>query len=172
MVRTRAALREAMLALVEQKPFDQITIRDITAQSGTGYATFFRHYRDKAELLNDLAADEIAELIKLTVLLDENTMATARAVCRHVDQHRKLWSALLLGGAAGVVHEDFIRQARAIAASQPRHTSWLPDDLKVLFGVSAAVEIFAWWLQKPEWSVEQAATILNRLVIDPMLQKD
>src|SRR5271156_5884875 len=65
MVRTRAALRDALLALLEEKPFDEISIRDIAGRSGTGYATFFRHYETKAVLLNDIAEAEIAALIGL-----------------------------------------------------------------------------------------------------------
>src|SRR5277367_4584140 len=97
MVRTRAALRDGLLALLEEKPFDQITIREIAARSGIGYATFFRHHETKAALLNDLAAEEIGAVIQLAlpVLLETDSRAAARTLCAYVDQHRKLWSALL-----------------------------------------------------------------------------
>src|SRR5437867_13029783 len=64
-VRTKAALHEALLALLEEKPFDAITVRDISARAGIGYATFFRHYPGKSALLDDVAADEIHELLAL-----------------------------------------------------------------------------------------------------------
>jgi AcrR family transcriptional regulator len=55
--------RAALLRLLEQQSFDEITIRDICASSGAGYATFFRHYPDKSALLTDLAAVGISELL-------------------------------------------------------------------------------------------------------------
>lgn len=175
MVRTRAALREALLVLLEHKPFDQITIREIAVQSGTGYATFFRHYETKAALLNDLAADQISELIKLTfpVLIETNSRAAAGALCRYVDERRKLWSALLTGGAAGTMREEFIRQARQIPPLPSKSSTWLPDDLKVIYGVCSTVEIVAWWLQPGnDFTIEQVAEILDRLVIAPTLKGD
>jgi AcrR family transcriptional regulator len=169
MVRTRAALRDALLLLLEEKPLDQITIRDITAQSKTGYATFFRHHETKAALLDDLVADQIRDLMQLTlpVLWETDTRAAARALCVYVDERRKLWSALLTGGAAGSMREEFIRQARP-RPSNP--DSWLPNDLRVIYGVSATVEILAWWLQqRQDFSVDRVAEILDRLVIAPTL---
>ena len=66
-VRTRKALSGALLALLEEIPFDQVTIREITARAGTGYATFFRHYPDKESLLGDVASQEIASLLSMTL---------------------------------------------------------------------------------------------------------
>jgi len=175
MVRTRAALRDALLVLLDEKPLDQITIRDITARSGIGYATFFRHHETKAALLDDLVADQISDLLKLAlpVLWETDSREAARALCRYVDERRKLWSALLTGGAAGSMRQEFIRQARQVPPRPSHPDSWLPDDLRVVYGVSATVEILAWWLQqRQDFSVDRVAEILDRLVIAPSVAKD
>ncbi len=175
MVRSRAALRGALLGLLEQKPFDRITIRAITSKAGTGYATFFRHYETKSALLNDLAADQISTLLQLAlpVLRVSDARPAAIALCRHVDRHRKLWTALLTGGAAGTMREEFIRQASLVPPFLQPPQTWLPDDLKIVFGVCATVEILAWWLQKGRsLTVEQVAEIIDRLVITPAVRTD
>src|SRR5947208_1887220 len=86
MQRTRSALCAALLVLLEEKPFEQITVREITRKAVVGYATFFRRYPDKEALLNDLAADEIAELISLTVpiLFATDSRAASQALCAYV----------------------------------------------------------------------------------------
>jgi AcrR family transcriptional regulator len=173
MVRSRAALRAALLTLLEQKSFDQITIREITSEAGTGYATFFRHYETKSALLNDLAEDQIRALLKLSlpVLSVKDARPAAIALCRYVDRYRKLWTALLTGGAAGTMREEFIRQASQTPSLQIPPRAWLPDDLSTIFGVCATVEILAWWLQKGhDFSVEQVAEIIDRLVITPAVK--
>ncbi|MCC6734813.1 MAG: helix-turn-helix transcriptional regulator, partial [Bauldia sp.] len=53
--RTRAALAEAVLALASERDFAGVTVADITRRAGIGYATFFRHYPGKDELLADVA---------------------------------------------------------------------------------------------------------------------
>ena len=170
MVRTQAALRRALLALLERKHFDQITVRDIAAEAGIGYATFFRHHESKSELLDEVAKEQIATLMALAVplLAAADTRGSCLALCNYVSEHRAIWSALLTGGAAGAMREEFIRQAMQLGAVQVQRSNWLPVDLGAIFGVSATVEILAWWLRQPEdFSVERIAEIVDRLVVTP-----
>jgi AcrR family transcriptional regulator len=171
-VRSRNALAAALLELLEEDSFDQLTIRAITARAGTGYATFFRHYPDKEALLADVASAEIAELLSrsIPILHDINSLESTRALCAYVAQHRKLWYALLTGGAAGIVREEFIRQAKALDQSVAQPKFWLPSDLGVVFGTGAVVDLLAWWLaQEEQYSSEQMAAIVHRLVIAPLV---
>ena len=98
--RTRPALAGALLSLLEEKSFDQVTVREITARAGIGYATFFRHYTDKDALLNELAEQQISQLIAMTLplLYTVDSRASTRALCAYVWEHRKIWTALLTGG--------------------------------------------------------------------------
>lgn len=174
-VRSRNALTGALLELLEEKPFDQLTIREISARAGTGYATFFRHYATKEALLSDVASEEIADLLNRTlpVLHDSSSFDSTLALCRHVNDHRNLWVALLTGGAAGILREEFIRQARELPRDFAEIKSWLPSDLAVVYGAGATIDLLAWWLaQDDAYSPEQIATILNRLVIAPLVRGD
>lgn len=171
-VRSRNALNAAMLALLEEKPFDQITIREISARAGTGYATFFRHYPTKEELLSDVASEEIASLLAMVIpiLHQTNSYESTLALCTYVSGHAALWSALLTGGAAAIVRDEFIRQARGLAEGVEDKHGWLPADLGVAHGTGSTFDILAWWLaQDRELGVEQVATILHRLVIAPLI---
>ena len=174
-LRSRRALTGAMLELLEEKPFDQVTIREISARAGTGYATFFRHYPTKEALLADIAAEEIADLLAMTapILYDVNSLESTKALCRNVAGQRKLWTALLTGGAASTVREEFIRQARELAKSAARPESWLPSDLGVVYGTGGTIDLLAWWLSQPEqdYAPEEIAGILNRLIISPLVGK-
>ena len=172
-LRSRKALNGALLALLEEKPFDQLTIREISARAGTGYATFFRHYPDKESLLGDIASEKIAALLAMAipVLDDVNSRESTRALCRHVDRHRALWSALLTGGAAGIVRQEFIRQARALADREPPRHDWLPADLGVIYGTGGTIDLLAWWLAQGEaMPPDDIAAILHRLIIAPLMR--
>src|SRR5215475_9967656 len=92
-VRTREALRNALLDLLGRKPLDKITILDICETAGIGYTTFFRHHPTKESLLDEIAAEEIAHLIGLTVPIaeSEDIHAAGVALFNYVSEHRKLW---------------------------------------------------------------------------------
>ena len=168
-IRSRNALTAALLAMLEEQAFDQITIRAITARAATGYATFFRHYADKETLLADVASEEIAGLLGMTIpiLHNHDSRESTKVLCAYVAEHRALWSALLTGGAAGIVREQFIRQARELDRSVARPKFWLPEDLGVVYGTGATIDLLAWWLgaDQQHRSSEQIAAILHRLII-------
>jgi AcrR family transcriptional regulator len=171
-VRTRDTLLGALLRLLETRPFDQVTIREISKEAGIGYATFFRHYPSKEALLHDLAAGEIANLLRraLPILFANDSRRSCVAFFDHVAQHRVLWSALLTGGAAPTLKQEFTEQAKRVAAAHGAVDGWLPDELRVVFAVSATVEILAWWLQHGiGMPVERMAEILDRLVVAPAM---
>jgi AcrR family transcriptional regulator len=172
--RTRPILRGALLSLLEQRPFEQLTVREITAKADIGYATFFRHYPDKEALLDDLAASQISHLLAMTlpILSTADTRNSARALCVYVWEHRKLWSTLLTGGASGTLKDEFIRQAHKIAVTHPNPGAWLPADLTVVFSVTGTVEILAWWLkQRNPPSVDQMAEVLDSLIVAPSMAR-
>jgi AcrR family transcriptional regulator len=170
MVRTQEALRAALLTLIQRKDLEEISIRDIVAEAGIGYATYFRHYPSKTALLEAVVADEISELVDLSLppLDPSDTRTSALALFRHVDKHRALWLALLTGGASGTIREEFAKAARQRGPSHIRLDTWLPTELGVLYGVAATIEIIAWWLRQGRAvPVEQIAEIHDRLVLTP-----
>ena len=174
-VRTRQTLLAALLRLIETRPFEQVTIREIAGEAGIGYATFFRHYPSKLALLHDLAAAEIAGLLDraLPILFSDDSRQACITLFDFVAQHRGLWSALLTGGAAAMLKQEFTDQAKRIAERRGPVGGQIPDELRVVVAVGATVEIIAWWLQQEEpFDVMRMAEILDRLVVVPAIAVD
>ena len=170
--RSREALRAALLELVEHRPFEGITIREITDCARIGHATFYRHYPSKGALLDDVAAAQIRALARLSLpnaptrTVNEACLATVQ----HVEQHRSLWNALLTGGAASAVREGFILVAREIHNGQRYSAKGIPADLAGRFAASALVEVLTWWLESGEAvSASEAAQLLDRLMAVPLV---
>lgn len=165
------ALRAAMLALLERKPLEQITIREIAAEAGVHYATFFRHHPTKESLLDDVAADQIDRLVALTlpVLDTVDWRASFTALAEYVEAHRELWTVLLTGGAAGAMRTELLRVSQEVARERAPRASWIPVDLATICTVSLIVEIVSWWLRQPRdaLTVPQVAELLHRLVLAP-----
>jgi AcrR family transcriptional regulator len=170
-IKSGQALRASLLSLLERKPFEQITIREIAAEAGVHYATFFRHHPTKEALLDDVAADQIDQLVALTLpVLDAvDWQASFLALATYVEEHRKLWTTLLTGGAAGAMRAELLRVSKEVALGRGTQQSWIPVELSVICTVSLIVEIVSWWLRQPKeaLSVEQVAEILHRRVLPP-----
>lgn len=167
-LRSREALKSALLRLVEERPFEQISIRDITTEAGVSYPVFFRRYQTKDELLADIAAEEVRRLLSLTMpaFSEDKQNESLRTLCGYVEDHRVLWTRLLTGGAAPVMREEFKRISREIGRSQPRANPWLPVELASAFVVSGIFEILAWWLnQTADYPIENVVKIIDTLVV-------
>lgn len=169
---TRAAIRKAFLRLLDKKPLEQITIREITTAAGIGYTTFFRHHPSKEDLLNEIAAAEIKDLIEMALptLGPLDSKGATLAMCQYVSEHRALWSTLLTGGAANVLRDEFIRLSLQVAASWENINESLPAELGVILVTSGTIELLAWWLkQKDPIPVEQLAAIFDKTIISPVV---
>lgn len=52
-IKTKRGLRDAFIRLLLEKGYDAISIQDIATEAETARVTFYRHYRNKEELLVD-----------------------------------------------------------------------------------------------------------------------
>jgi AcrR family transcriptional regulator len=172
-VRTRDALRNSLLKLLQEKPLDQITIRDIVAGAEINYATFFRHHPTKESLLHDVAEQQVRSLIALILpALDAHHVdAASLALCIYVDANRTLWSTLLTGGAAGVLREELLRIGKELASTRSNPNAWVPPELTISFNVSGTVELLTWWLrQERPVPIKRVAKILEQVVLLPIIE--
>lgn len=62
-VRTKAIIRAAFTDLIEEKGFDALTVKDITSRAEINRGTFYLHYRDKYDLLEQSEQELIQGLI-------------------------------------------------------------------------------------------------------------
>lgn len=65
--RTKRALRGALIALMEERGLDAITVNDLCARADINRGTFYNHYRDKDDLLAVLENEVLADLDRYQV---------------------------------------------------------------------------------------------------------
>lgn len=175
-LRSAQALRDAMMALLDHRPFEQITVREICNQAGIHYATFFRHHPTKESLLESIAKDEIAELNELTLAIRgaDDFEAGFQALFAYVEDHRRLFSTLLNGGAGAAMREEWVRQSRQVAAREDPINSWLPTELGTVCAATLIAETIAWWVAQPEgsYSIDDVAGILLRMLTTSIIAPD
>ena len=60
--RTRALLREALVELIEDRGFDHIAVGELTSRAMISRAAFYRNYRDKYQLVEEIFDEAMAEM--------------------------------------------------------------------------------------------------------------
>lgn len=64
MTRTKESIFEALLELMKEKDFEKITIQNLTERAQINRATFYAHFQDKYELLDEIIGNSVEELIQ------------------------------------------------------------------------------------------------------------
>lgn len=170
-VKSRAALRAALIELAGEKPFAALTVTEISKRASVGYATFFRHFPSKEALLTDIAEALILDMIHLVRPLLENTdtRAASLELARFVDAQRPICHALLVGAGDTMRREITARVTRLAVHDHTNIQIDLPPELLSVHSVGATLNILAWWVERgTEIGVEAMAAILDRLVFTPL----
>ena len=158
------------MSLIEEKAFEQISVREIALRAGVTFPTFYRQFASKEALLSEIATDELSHMASLMgAHIDrENVEVSARAICEYVDEHRSLWTALLTTSASAVMRDEFIKLTRELVGERERINPELPADMIASFVVSSMFEILGWWLRQPRgYAIDLAAQYLEILVLTP-----
>src|SRR5262245_43458384 len=60
--RTQKLLREALVALIDERGFEALTVGEISARAMVSRAAFYRNYQDKYDLVEKIFEEAISDL--------------------------------------------------------------------------------------------------------------
>ena len=176
--RTRKSLQEALIALTVEKGFSTITIRDITERAMVNRSTFYRHYLDKCDLLQQYIG-EVYELLlidrkEIVRLEGENTSRAVPAgllrLLKHVQQDAAFYRKMLgTDGDVGFtadfrqnLEKRFQELARTQSVEDTKHLP--PQELRIQYVAHASVGAIVWWLENDlPCSAEQLTSWISQL---------
>ena len=97
--KTRRQLKDSFIQLVNERGFDAVSIRDVSHHANVGYRTYFRHYKDTRELLEDALKEFAAEVKQVLLppdsleMTERNVITIFRFIEKNVDLFRVLYRA-------------------------------------------------------------------------------
>jgi AcrR family transcriptional regulator len=171
--KTRHALQQALLTLIQQKPFEQIQIQDITNAADTARVTFYRHYSTKEELLLD-SLDQFYEDMKAFLdeiesddVLDLRQTPPDLALFSFCDEHSELSRILLTGPTSWLVQDrvrHYIVERITQAFLRTPKLADLPIALIAHMIASSTIGNLIWWLTRGKpYSVEYIAHLTHTM---------
>src|SRR5664279_190975 len=153
---TRDALGDALLALMQEKSFESITVQEILDRAGIGRSTFYAHYSDKDDLFLSDLEDFLEMMSTLLVKASDssNRVLPVREFFHHVSQMRHMHTLLV----ASDKMRDFLELgqgyfARAIESrlADLSATSEMAASRRTAIAESYAGAFFSllsWWLSQ------------------------
>lgn len=167
--RTQQLLTRALIALTLEKGYEDVTIRDITERADIGYATFFRHYHDKDELLKDVLDVVLTELTDLLgpAMPAADSATVGVLLFRYVQEQSEVVRVLLRSHA---LLQNIIATATQnivnMHTAQPE--SPVPLEVAAYHTVTASISLIQWWLDRQmPYPPERMGIIYHELIIRP-----
>ena len=176
--RTRKLLQHALIELTIEKGFAAVTVQDIAARAMVNRATFYRHYLDKYDLLDqymnevyELTAsqEELSRMHRQDPALETPPVGLV-SLLEHVQLYADFYRVMLgkKGDPAFVqrIQQYIEKRFRSLLPSTGAQTkrSSPPLDLCLSYVSHAGVGGITWWLRDGQsCSPEQVAAWLNQL---------
>ncbi len=175
--RTRKMLQEALIELTVEKGFSVITVRDITEKAMVNRSTFYRHYLDKYDLLNQYM-DELQTLVSEAAQGAERADPTGKervpsgllVLVKHVQEYADFYRVMLGQNGDPVFIQLFRRMSEKRyrnlftvlgVGDDPKEPS---IDMKLAYISCAGIGAFLWWLENDQpCTPEQLAIWLGQM---------
>jgi len=171
--KTQQALSDALVALILEKGYDAITIKEITDRADVAHATFYRHYRDKDELLRRKLEEIVGEIEALT---REPTLQDAEGylIFKHAQENSSLYR-ILLGSQGTLEVRKWLKDrmaANTLRTCKPllQSNSLIPPQIAAHHIAGSLLLLIEWWLdQEMPYPPHQMAKIYERMITDATL---
>lgn len=154
--RTRDALGDALVALMQEKPFDTITVQDVLDRAHVGRSTFYAHYSDKDDLLMS-DADEFYERLAMGLSArgeNSDRVFPVKEFFGHIAEAKQFVNALSSAGKMQeqleLAREHFARGIERRLAELPRGNSIPASDRgAIAFAhAGALLSLLTWWVDR------------------------
>lgn len=176
--KTQRSLREALLSLAREKPYDSIAVKEVLDRADVGRSTFYAHFSGKDDLLES-GIHEILRSIRSRPRSGdprEQIVAFSLPILEYIDQHRRADGVMMTPKGHLVMHEhlqdvltSLIADDVALATASGRSSLQLPKDLVARHLASTFVLVLNWWVEREKALTPQEVDARFRTLVLPSL---
>ncbi|ACT04649.1 TetR/AcrR family transcriptional regulator [Paenibacillus sp. JDR-2] len=175
-IRSREALKQALLTLMKQKDFDDISITEIVELANYNRGTFYSHYESKEALLDDIIHGLIGELLQSFRAPYENEEyfrihelpAHSVKIFEHIQQHAELYTLLLKSNAHSHLREKMFVAIQQISRDELEHPTLegINAELLSVYSNHALLGLIFYWIENglpysPAYMQEQLVKLIQ-----------
>lgn len=170
-VRTKRSLSQAMVDLIKEKRFDDITVQNVIDRADVGRSTFYTHYRDKEDLFRkdwERFLDGFAEHIKWD-RAGNGSFVPVVFLFRHLQDFQPFYRGLVRSRKTEAVFKSGVehlgRRIEEALSARAKLRSSIPIPILANYLASELFALLKWWLDhEMPYSPERMDEIFHELV--------
>jgi AcrR family transcriptional regulator len=162
--KTRRQLREALIALMLERGWDAVSVRDICQRADVGRSTFYVHFADKENLLLS-GFDELHRGMEQLRTAAPQSFGFLLPLAEHAAENRRLVEALLGRQSGQRVHWRFKDMLRLLIEAELGALGVPPSAVVpgAHYIAGGTAELLMGWVEHPKGvSAEQITQVLRR----------
>ena len=167
---TKMLLKTALIELMQEKPFRQITIKELCERADLNRTTFYLHYNDQQGVLSDIET-ELME--KTTHFLSESntnssTIELIEDFLNYIGNNRVMFRTLLTNNPNESFQMEFISQSLAnVKDNLPIYIDQTYSRYVLTFIMNGCIHIIIEWLESDcDLSAKEIAQLIFKLCDD------
>jgi AcrR family transcriptional regulator len=171
-LKSQEAIKKAVIELMSEKSFDDITIQDISDRANVSRGTIYLHYMDKFDLLDKLIETHINELREICVAAADLTFKDGNLLWfEYFESNYLFFSTMLASKGAPYFRSRFlelvVQELKGEVDITKGKNQGLSEDVIIQFFGAATVGIVEWWFTNgmplpPHVIAEQVGILMDR----------
>lgn len=173
-LKSQEAIKKAVIELMSEKGFDNVTIQDISDRANVHRATIYLHYQDKFDLLDKLIEEHIHEMREISDWACEIDWRTAtQAFFEYFERNHLFFATMLASKGAPSFRSRFlqflIEEFKDEADPSEDKNHGISEEVMLRFMGTAYVGVVEWWITNgmpypPDAMANQVGVLLERVV--------
>lgn len=176
--KTKLSIKNALYALLKEKPFEEISVIDITKKAMINRSTFYLHYKDKESLIQSLSEEMFEEIEVYSSLITKENLDRSKKyhtpfphivpILTYIKENPDFFKLIIL---SSYKHTFYLNLANRLSEKAiPLFSEIKPDKLVLNYGPSILINVISciltkWIKNDMKESPEEIAKLITKIVL-------
>lgn len=162
----KSFITESLLLLLEQKPFEEITVGEIVKKAGVNRSTYYRHFEKKEDVILYFLDSISEDILKLDKEQNYEFKEHLINVYKHYNNHKEQMMAIYNNGQSYLIHDALKKNF----GTEDTEDKSLDMQYNIAFHLGGTFNHFLLWLSRdmadsPEEMADHTLAVLPKELI-------
>lgn len=167
-IKTKKNLYDALILLMKQTNFENIKVADICKHALVNRSTFYNHYQDKYDLLDDLLTDFKNRIFYLNNYQDIKRyyLSFFSTLLDYIDEHKKSFTDILVNNKNSIMIDILLNKLVKDILDNTNIKLKIEKEIVVKFYLGGTIYLITEYLSRNKYTKKDMLDYLDKLIQD------